>query len=81
MKRTAEMEQAGQWYPAPRGLPSLPPPLALGASPQPSSSLLWEQSTMPSQRTGLSLQLSAGSLYTMPVCDRQNITGSKRTPW
>lgn len=31
---------------------------------------------MPLQRTALSLQLSAGSLYTMPVCDRQNITGN-----
>lgn len=68
--------QRGQWYLAPPG-PLAPTTPAPRASPQPSSSLRWEQSTMPSQRTGLSLQLSAGSLYTMPVCERQNITGSK----
>lgn len=70
--------QRRQWYPTPPG-PLAPTTPAPRLSPQPSSSLRWEQSTTPSQRTGLSLQLSAGSLYTMPVCERQNITGSKRT--
>lgn len=64
------------------GAAGLPPPghgaPGAAALPQPSSSLLWEQSTTPSQRTGSSLQVSAGSLYTMPVCDRQNITGDER---